>query len=354
MVSPTTDGAHPPTMKKNATMKQVAALAGVGTKTVSRVVNDEPGVTSETARRVWDAVHALDYQVDMRAGSLRRINGQTKTLGLLISTVDNPFAGQIHRGVEDLASQRGVAVLAVSLHEDPVHEVTAVEDFIRRRLDGIIIGTTSADVTHLSSAMGRGMQMVFIDRRPPGLVADCVTSDNREAAARATSHLIKHGHRRIALLTERPAIQTAAERHLGFLDAYGEAGIPTGEADVVIGVSNAAEAAEALGRLLDSPNPPTAVFSAQNLITIGALQALHSRGLQHQVAQVGFDDIELADLLDPAVTVISQDPREIGRVAAARMFRKLDGESAGPEHIIVPTLLIERGSGEIPPPPPTQ
>ena len=123
-------------MKKNATMKQVAALAGVGTKTVSRVINGEPGVTPETARKVWDAVHALDYQVDMRAGSLRRINGQTKTLGLLISTVDNPFAGQIHRGVEDVASERGVAVLAVSLHEDPTHEVTAVEDFIRRRLDG--------------------------------------------------------------------------------------------------------------------------------------------------------------------------------------------------------------------------
>ena len=118
---------------------------------------------------------------------------------------------------------------------------------------------------------------------------------------------------------------------------------------MVIGVSNAAEAAEALGNLLDSPNPPTAVFSAQNLITIGALQALHSRGLQHRVAQVGFDDIELADLLDPAVTVISQDPREIGRVAAARMFKKLDGEPVEPEHIIVPTVLIERGSGEIPP-----
>lgn len=343
------DGVHPPAIKKNATMKQVAALAGVGTKTVSRVVNGEPRVTPATATKVWEAIRALDYHVDMRAGSLRRTDGKTQTLGLLISSVDNPFAGEIHRGVEDVALARGVAVLAASLYEDPEREALAVDDFIRRRLDGIILGATSDDVAHLSSALSRGMQMVFIDRRPPGLVADCVTSDNREAAALATRHLIKHGHRRIALLTERPSIQTASERHRGFMDAYGEVGIPTGEASVVFGVGSADEAEKALGQLLDSPNPPTAVFSAQNLITVGALHALYSRGLQDQVALVSFDDIELADLLNPAVTVISQNPREIGRQAAERMFRKLDGEVLAPEHIVVPTVLIERGSGEIRP-----
>lgn len=335
------------TTRRAATMKQVAALAAVGTKTVSRVINGEPGVSADTAAKVWDAIRVLDYHVDMRAGSLRRADGRTKTIGLLVSSVDNPFAGEVHRGVEDVARARGVAVLAVSLHEDPAREASAVEDFGRRRLDGIILGTTATDVSHLSAALARGMPMVFIDRRPLGLAVDCVTSDNREAAALATRHLIERGHRRIAFLAERAAIRTAAERHQGFLDAFGEAGISTGEAQIALGLEGAAAAGEALGALLDSDRPPTAVFSSQNLITVGALKALHGRRLQHRVALISFDDLELADLLEPGVTVIRQDPRGMGRVAAERMFRKLDGDALEPEHIIVPTQLIERGSGEI-------
>ena len=119
--------------RRASTMKQVAALAGVGTKTVSRVVNGEPRVAPETAERVWDAVRALDYHVDMRAGSLRRADGRTRTVGLLVSSVNNPFAGEIHRGVEDVARARGVAVLTASLHEEPEREVRAVEDFIDAR-----------------------------------------------------------------------------------------------------------------------------------------------------------------------------------------------------------------------------
>ncbi len=347
MVTSVPRDAHPAAPRRAATMKQVAALAGVGAKTVSRVINDEPRVAPETAARVWDAIRALDYHVDMRAGSLRRAGGRTLTLGLLVSSVDNPFAGEVHRGVEDVARARGVAVLAVSLHEDPVREKSAVEDFIRRRLDGIILSTTSTDVSYLSTTLIRGMPMVFIDRRPLGLSVDAVTSDNREAAALATRSLIARGHRRIAFLGERSTIRTSAERHQGFLDAFGEAGVPTGEATVIFGLSSAREAQEALGALLDSDQPPTAVFGGQNLITVGALHALHSRGMQHRIALIGFDDLELADLLDPGVTVIRQDPRKLGRVAAERMFSRLDGGVLAPEHIIVPTEFIERGSGEI-------
>lgn len=331
------------------TMKQVAALAGVGTKTVSRVINGEPRVTQETATKVWQAIRALDYHVDMRAGALRRADGRTKTLGLLIPSVDNPFAGEIHRGVEDVARGRSVAVLAVSLDEDPAREAEAVQDFLRRRVDGIILDTTSTDVTYLGSALDRGLPMVFIDRRPVGLEADCVTSDNRAAAALATRHLIESGHRRIAVLTERPSIQTAADRRQGFLDELGRAGIPTGEAVIVVGIADSDAASRAVTSLLEADEPPTAIFSAQNVITVGALQALYRLGLQHTVALVAFDDLVLADLLDPGVTVIRQNAREIGRRAAERMFRRLDGEDLQPEHMIVPVELIERGSGELRP-----
>ena len=336
--------------KQRPTMQDVADLADVGIKTVSRVVNHEPKVSEETARRVWEAVNELDYHVDMRAGSLRRSSGETLSIALLVSSVDNPFAGELHRGVEEVARSRKTAVLASSLNEDPQRELDAIDDAMRRHVDGIILGTTTTDCPHIDRILSRGTAVVLVDRSPAGVEADAVTSDTQAAAKRATEHLVKHGHKRIALLLERPGAQTALDRRSGYEQALSAAGIPLDHNLVVDGLANADAAEQALNRLLDSPNAPTAVFSAQNLITIGAVRALRKRGLQNQVALVGFDDVPLSDVLDPGITVIKQDPVRIGQLAAERIFQRIDGEKLPPEHIVVPTELIERGSGEIPAP----
>ncbi|MFH8253099.1 LacI family DNA-binding transcriptional regulator [Microbacterium sp. B2969] len=330
-------------------MKHVAALAGVGIKTVSRVINEEPNVAPDTAARVWEAIRALDYHLDMQAGSLRRAGGRTHTLGLLVSSVDNPFASTIHRAVEDSALEHGVAVFASSLDDDPEREDKAVAAFLRRRVDGLILTTASPAQNYLSSTAGRGMPVVFVDREPASTAVDSVVSDNRAGAATATAHLIRHGHRRIALLTDRLRIQTAAERQRGFFDALGAAGIPASEVQVVTDLYDADGSEAALAGLLASPEPPTAIFSAQNLITIGVLRALRAAGRERSVAVVGFDDFPLAGLLDPGVTVVAQDPYRIGRLASERIFRRLSGEVVEPERVLVPTRLIERGSGELGP-----
>ena len=169
-------------------MREVAALAGVGTKTVSRVVNGEPLVSESTSQRVWAAVRKLDYHVDLRAGSLRRPGGATHTIALLVSSVANPFAGEVHRGVEDVARERDVAVIASSLDEDPEREARAIRDSMRRHVDGIIVDTVSSESSDegvLGSILDLGVPIVFVDRAPQGVEADCVTSDTREAAARA-------------------------------------------------------------------------------------------------------------------------------------------------------------------------
>lgn len=336
--------------RTTATMKQVAALAGVGIKTVSRVVNHEANVAPATASRVWDAVRALDYHVDLQAGSLRRADGRTRTLGLLVSSVDNPFAGAIHRAVEDAAVERGVSVFTSSLDDDPLREAYAVSAFLQRRVDGLILTTASPRPEYLGAVLQRGLPVVYVDRKPVDETLDAVTSDNRAAAEQATAHLISHGHRRIALLADRLDIGTARERQRGFLDALGHAGISTTLAPMVTELHDAASAQVALARLLTSEAPPTAVFSAQNLITVGALHALRAAGLQHSVALVGFDDIPLADLVEPGVTVITQDPQLIGRVAVERVFARLEGDTSPARHTITPTKLIPRGSGEIAPP----
>ena len=330
-------------------MKHVAALAGVGVKTVSRVINDEPNVTEATAERVWNAVRELDYQLDLQAGSLRRADGRTRTLGLLVGSVDNPFAGAIHRAVEDIAAARGVAVFASSMDDDAGRESEAVRAFLQRRVDGLILTTASDHPEYLSLLRGRGLPVVYVDREPMEADVDTVASDNRAGACAATAHLIAHGHRRIALLTDRLDLVTARERRQGYLDAHAEAEIPVPEDLVVTGLHDAKDANGAFARLLASDEPPTATFSAQNLITIGALHALRDAGLSRSTALVGFDDVALADLMDPGVTVVAQDPQQIGMHAAERVFARLGGDDGHAVRTVVPVRLVKRGSGEIPP-----
>lgn len=330
-------------------MRQVAALAGVGLKTVSRVINGEPNVSDAMAAKVRDAIKALDYHPDIHAGNLRRSGHRTRTVGLLVGNVANPFSGTIHRAIEDAAAARGTAVIAASLDDDPTRERGAVDSLLQRRVDGLILMTIAKSQGYLGVEQERGTPLVFVDREPSGLLADSVVSDNAHGASVATAHLLAHGHRNIAFFGDRREIYTARERKRGFLEELGRAGIPVDDAVAVDDLTDENAAREALLRLFDAPSPPTAVFSAQNLLTIGAVRALRDRGLHHEVALVGFDDFVLADLLEPAVTVVAQDPRQIGELAAERLFRRLEGDATPERVYTVPTALISRGSGEIRP-----
>ncbi|NEN05644.1 LacI family transcriptional regulator [Diaminobutyricibacter tongyongensis] len=330
-------------------MKDVAALAGVGIKTVSRVINREPNVSSATIERVQSAADRLNYQPDIHAGNLRRSDRRTQTLGLLVGSVANPFSGAVHRAIEDAATARGVAVFASSLDDDPARERLAVTAFLKRRVDGLILTAVSKSQGYLLPEQERGTPIVFIDREPSGIDADAIVSNNAEGAALATRHLLERGHRRIAFLGDRHEIQTAVERRRGFLEELGRAGIPTGEAWVIEDLHDEHAAHAAVADILAGDSRPTAIFSAQNLITMGAIRGLRDRNLQSSVALVGFDDVEFGDLLDPGITVIAQDPDRIGHLAAERIFARLDGEDVPVEIVVVPTTLIERGSGEIAP-----
>jgi LacI family transcriptional regulator len=330
-------------------MRDVATLAGVGLKTVSRVINGEPHVSPATIERVQRAAADLNFQPDLHAGNLRRTDRRTATIGLLVGSVSNPFSGAVHRAVEDIAVHRGVAVFASSLDDDPEHEKRAVDAFLKRRVDGLILTTIKRSQAYLLAEQKHGTPLVFIDREPTGLEADAVVSSNADGAAEATRHLILRGHRRIAYIGDRPQIQTARERKRGFMEELGRAGIPTGEVSIIEGVTDEAQSQAAVEALFAGPNPPTAIFSAQNLITVGAYRALRRLGMHHTVALVGFDDVELADLLEPGLTVIAQDAARIGHLAAERIFARLDDPALEPQTFVVPTVLIPRGSGEIAP-----
>lgn len=329
------------------TMKNVAALAGVGIKTVSRVMNDEPGVSEGTRQRVLDATKQLHYQLDMAAGSLRRTGRKTLSIGLLLPSVANPFSGEIHRALEDAVSARGIAVFAASLDDDPDREKSLVAAFLGRRVDGLVLTPIARSQAYIVPEHSRDLPMVFIDREPVGVDADAVVTDNAAGSARAAAHLISHGHTRLAYLGDREDIQTAKERRRGFTEELARAGIPIRDVPVLAGLHNEAAAYSAAYELLTSAQPPTAIFSSQNLVTFGVMRALKELGASRSVALVGFDDFTLADMMDPGITVIAQYPGRIGKLAAERLLARIDGDANAPRTYVVPSELIQRGSGEI-------
>jgi LacI family transcriptional regulator len=333
------------------TMREVAALAGVSIKTVSRVVNEEPGVSALLVGRVGRAAEQLDYRPNLTASSLRRADRRTGTVGLLLEDVANPFSSAVHRAFGDAAGQRGVAVLATSLDEDPQREREFAHAMMLRRVDGLAIMPTGTDQSYLRNDMRAGLALVFVDRPPAFLDADVVLATNREGARDGVRHLVATGHRRIAFLSDLQLIATARERYLGYRDALRAAGLTLDER-IVRTELHTREAAEAAAmELLGLPTEvaPTAIFASQNLVAIGTVRALRRLGLQHEIALVGFDDFELADLLDPGVTVVAADPFEIGAIAAELLFARLDGDRGPSRHRRIPTRLIVRGSGEIGP-----
>ena len=236
-------------------------------------------------------------------------------------------------------------MLSGSSEADAAIERKLALAFCERRVDGLIVVPTSADHSYLLPEMMAGIPVVFADRPPGRIDADTVLSDNAGGTREATAHLLAGGHRRIGYLGDNPGIFTAQERHTGYLDAMSGAGEPVAESWVAMGSMTIGKVRADLERMLAAPAPVTALICGNNRISVRALHALAS--LDVAVAVIGFDDFELADLL--RVTVVAQDPDELGRQAAELLFQRMDGDSAPSRRIVIPTRLLQRGSGELPP-----
>jgi LacI family transcriptional regulator, galactose operon repressor len=334
---------------RTATMRDVAAVAGVSLKTVSRVVNRETGVSGELEERVIDAVQLLGYRHNLAASSLRRTDGKTGTIGLLLEDVANPYFSALHRAVENVARRHGILTFAASGDADPQRERELLHALASRKVDGLIAVPAGQDHAGLLHEHRLGTPVVFVDRPDLSGVADSVTVDNRAGADCAVRHLQGHGHRRIAYLGDRRDIWTANQRYLGYREALLASGLRVLPELVQHDIRNTAEAEAAATRMLALDEPPSAFFAAQNLVTIGTLRALQRAQLNRTVAVVGFDDFMLANLLEPGITVVSQDVNRIGSEAAELLFGRIAGSVDPPQHVVTSPTLIPRGSGEIAP-----
>jgi len=330
-------------------MRDVATMAGVGIATVSRVVNGK-SVTPDLAERVTRAAELLGYRHDLTASSLRRADRRTHTLGLVLEDAANPFSAALHRAVEDAAAERGMLLLAGSTDEDPVRERGLLTTFTARRVDGLIVVPTGHNDTDLDAARRSGTPVVCVDRRTTAPQVDTVTVDNRAGVRAAVKTLREAGHRRIAFLGDLRSIWTAEERYAGFVEGLAEAGCVLHPSLVRRDLHGAEAARKATRELLALAHAPTALVSGQNLLTIGARMALQELEMQHRVALIGFDDLPLAELLDPGISVIAQDQAAIGREAANLLFDRIEGEDGPARHRVLPTRYLARGSGELPAP----
>lgn len=331
-------------------MRDVAALAGVGVSTVSRVVSGDAKVSPKKTDAVRTAIESLGYSRN-DAARILRMSAATLSIGLLIEDISDPFFSQVNQAVEEVVLSEDSFLLSASSDRDAARAKKMILAFCARRVNGLIIVPTEPedDTGYLQREMAAGVAMVFVDRPPSqGIQADSVVSANREGARAGVAHLIAHGHRRIACFSDRGSLYTAQERIRGYTDALAAAGIPV---DPLLMHASPTpiqfNLAEPFTRMMRLPEPPTAFFGANNRMTVRLLQQLEA--YERRPAIVGFDDFELADLLKPGITVVRQDPSAMGTIAARLLFGRLADDRGPIQTISLPTELIPRGSGEIAP-----
>jgi LacI family transcriptional regulator len=329
------------------TMRDVARVAGVSAKTVSRVFNEDPHGTEETRERVRWAMQKLNYVPNLLARSFRA--GADPAVGLAVPDIGDPFFAEITSSIEIDLVGRGMAVVVSSLGQGAERERSALEALLRRQISGLIVACASADQAYLAPWQSR-TPMVFVDRPPKGLSGVYVIEDDLAGARQAVTHLASHGHQRVAFLGISTPITTVLRRLKGYRSAVAELGLD-GRPDLICVPSESAEECAAeLVKLLEAPNAPTAVFSATTLCTMALVQALQ-RADRSDIAVVGFGDFPMAEALTPPVTVLDQDPARLGRIAVERLVECIENPQAKVRRrTVLPVHLIPRGSGELPPP----
>jgi LacI family transcriptional regulator len=327
--------------RSHARITDVAALAGVSIKTVSRVVNDEPGVLPDTRDRVQRAVRELGFVPDLRARALKK--GDTDTIGIVIDAIADPFVAAIVAVIEELALARGLSVLFASTGFDATRERDQIARLSGHRLRGLIVapvGVTSAELATLR----RRFPVVCVDRSREGI--DSVVVDDFGAAKEATRAFIAHGHRRIGFIGEVTPYPTVAARFAGYRAALDEAGLAFDPSLVTEHARTRESGATAAKTLLARPDAPTALLCASSPAAIATIGGIRTGELTVP-ALISFGDFELAGVL--GISSVDQDPRLIGEATFRRLLELVDDVEAAPEHIVVPTRLIERGSGELEP-----
>ncbi len=314
------------------TIKDIAEVAGVSHTTVSRALRGNSRISSETIKRIQQIATDLGYVANTAARGLK--TNRSRVLGVIARRIDDPFFSEVLQGIEEMLHESGYSLFLAASHRDPGREKAIMQAMGERRVDGIIISSTQIQPEHIRQLDRFDVPLVLINNQAidqPDVHS--VYHDDYFGSQMVTRYLLDLGHRRIAYLGNENGGKTNAERLRGYQDALAEADVAVNPAWQVVGANGQPDGgAEAMTRLLQLGERPTAVVCYNDLMAIGAMQTVYQHQLQipKDISVTGFDDIELAGYVTPSLTTFHQPKRELGREAAAIMLRALhnDGKTA--------------------------
>jgi len=329
--------------QKPASIKDIARLVGVSHSTVSRALHNSPLVTRATAEEIQKIAREVGYRASAVARGL--VTRKTRTIGVVVTTVTDPWVGEVLSAIELAANDHGYSVFLADSNADPAREKSVVQSFAERRVDGIVVTSSRVGALHTPMLSQMMVPIVLINNQHPGEFVHSVMIENLAASREATAHLLGLGHRRIAYVGDQYGHQSDAERFGGYSEALRQAGVALHADLIVHGDGKADGGTPAMDQLLALPSPPTAVFCYNDMTALGVLRAIHRRGLRvpADISLVGFDDLFFASYTQPPLTTVRQPRRKMGYLAFESLLKLMSGEEPA-DPIRVPAELIVRES----------
>lgn len=331
--------------KKNSII-DIAEAAEVSIATVSRVLNGSDKVRKSTAKRVMEVVDEMNYRIDHVARRMKVKQNDSKVIGLVITDIDNPFFSSVAKGVEDVLSKNKLVPMICNTNENPEKERFFLNSMLSEKVSGAIIVPTIGNIDFLQELVDNGFPMVLIDRKPKGLDIDSVSLNNKKGSYDAVRRLIKNGHQRIGVVAGIKGLSNTEERLDGYFQALDEAGFKKTEELIAYGDYVESGGIKAMHKFLSLEYPPTAVFSTNNLMTLGCIKELnkHDIKIPDKMALIGFDDSIWAEALIPPLTTVKQPGYELGINAAELLIKRLTNENRSSVDVVLNPELVIRGS----------
>ncbi len=328
-------------------IKDIARLAGVSHSTVSRALRNSPLIPSSTAGRIRKIADDQGYMPSAVARSL--VTSKTEAIGVVVTSIADPFNGEVVAGIEELANEHGYTVILANSQADAAREVAVVRSFQARRVDGVLVASSRVGALHTPLLSELKIPIVLLNNQHPSAFVHSVSFDNVTGAYRAAGHLVELGHHRIAYLGDRFGLHSDAERYAGYCKMMAEAGLSVDEQLVVHGDGKPEGAAAAVRELLAVREPPTAILCYNDMSALGVLRQAVREGIAVPagLSITGFDDIFFAKYLQPPLTTVRQPMRELGRRAMELLLSILRGEE-NEKTLLIEGELIVRGSTAAP------
>jgi DNA-binding LacI/PurR family transcriptional regulator len=332
---------------RQPSIKDIAKLAKVSHSTVSRALQNSPLVNAITAEKIRQIAHESGYRASAVARGL--VMRRTHTIGLVVTTVADPFASEVVSGIEQAANDHGYAVFLAESNAEPEREKKVVQSFAERRVDGIVVTSSRVGALYLPLLSEMMVPIVLVNNQHPGAFVHSVMIGNLEGSRAAAEHLVGLGHSRIAYLGDQFGYQSDTERFAGYRAALEKAGIPFLPELVVHGDGKPEAAMRAMEKLLALAGPPTAVCCYNDMSALGAMKSIRLKGLSvpEDISVVGFDDLFLASYTEPRLTTVRQPMRRMGQLAMESLFRLMSGEESEIRIRVDAELIVRESTARV-------